>query len=401
MSKDAAHHGPDRPVVAMIRVVPTPYWMHLHRRIASELPEVDLRVIYTHDVPDQSWTLDRAGDVNAMSFGTGELWEPKKPWKITIREWKKAGRIITWLRTARVSAVVLAGYSDAGRVRLIESCHRRGWPLFLHGDSNIHGDRVTGLKQRVKHALVRHVVSRCTGVFSFGTAGRKFYARYGAAPEQIFYMPGEPDYSVIERLRPEEFEAARERFSLAPGRRRFVFVGRLIPLKRVGDLLDAFARIAVERPEWDLVIVGDGPLNAELHARVEPGLRERVRWCGFVSELSELGAIYRACDVLVLPSDEDAWALVVNEALAAGLTVVVSDAVGAAEDLVEDRVSGRVFPRGDVGALAGAMLDVSHAERLTSYKAESARVIRNWRERGDPVAGLRRALEWAGVMKVR
>ncbi len=387
-----------RPCIAMIHVVPTPYWMHFHRRIVSECPEIDLRVAYTHDVAEQSWKMDASQDVNAVSFGGGKPWLPKKPVQITIREWNKAGRIIRWLRAQQPAAVVLAGYSDAGRVRLIESCHRRGWPLFLHGDSNIHGDRFTGLKQRVKRVLVKRVVSRCTGVLPFGSAGRQFYLRYGASAEQIFYVPGEPDYSVIERVTSAEVETVRARYSFGAERRRFVFSGRLITLKRVADLIDGFVKIAERRSDWDLVIVGDGPLKEELQARVPDVLRDRVRWCGFIAEAATLGAVYRACDVLVLPSDEDAWALVVNEAMAAGMTVVVSDVVGAAEDLVRDRESGRKFPRGDVDALAEALLDVSEPANLDRYKSESVKILNEWRQRGDPVEGLRAALRWAGVL---
>lgn len=382
----------------MIHVVPTPYWLHLHRRIAAEFQEIDLHVAYTHDVPEQGWQLDLADDVNAITFGEREPWQPKKPLRITIRELRRAGRVIAWLKRIRPAAVVLAGYSDAGRVRLIASCRRRGVPLFLHGDSNVHGDRFTGLRQRVKRFLVRRVVRNCTGVLPFGFAGRKFYLRYGARPEQIFFMPGEPDYSIIGQVTPEQIERARRDFRLPAHRRRIVFSGRLIPLKRVADLIEAFTRVAGARPGWDLTIVGDGPLRAPLEAGVPAHLRERVAWCGFVADPHALAALYRCGDVLALPSDEDAWALVVNEALAAGMTVVLSDVVGAADDLVRDGVSGRLFPRGDVAALADALLDVTDPAHLDAYKAQSAIALRQWRDRGDPVNGLRGALRWIGVL---
>ena len=395
MTADAA---PNRPVVAMIHVVPTPYWVHLHHRIAAEFPEIDLRVAYTHDVPDQSWTIDIATDVNATSFGDGRLWQPKRLLQVTLREWRKAARIIRWLRTIDASAVVLGGYSDAGRVRIIASCRRHRLPVFLHGDSNIHGDRISGLKRTVKHAIVSRVVKCCAGVMPFGTAGRQFFLRYGASPDRIFPMPGEPDYAIIESVTPAQIDAVRRRYSLHPRQARIVFSGRLIPLKRVGDLIAAFARIAADRPEWELVIVGDGPLRAELETLATRACPGRVRWCGFVQAPATLAAIYRACDVLVLPSDRDAWALVINEALAAGLAVVVSDVVGAADDLVRDGQNGRVFPPGDIGRLAECLLDTTSVEKLAAYQAASRSILSEWRVKANPVEGLRAALRSVGVV---
>jgi len=387
-----------KPVVAMVHVVPTPYWVHLHRRLAAELPEVTLRVAYTHDVADQSWRLDLADDLNAVSFGDGKPWEPKKPLEVTAREWAKGGRIARWIREQRADAVVLGGYSDAGRVRLLASCRMRRIPVLLHGDSNIHGDRAGGIKRIVKRLIVRRVVKTCAAVLPFGTAGRRFFMRYGARPDRVFYMPGEPDYAIIERVAGSLIDEARARYDMPSDRRRIVFSGRLIPLKRVGDLIDAFLRVAPRHPEWDLVIVGDGPLRDDLKRRVPAAWEQRVKWCGFVSEAERLASIYKACDMLVLPISEDAWALVVNEALAAGLAVIVSNVVGAADDLVRDGENGRVFPPGDVSALASCIEDVIAPSNLERYKAASAAILRDWRTRGDPVAGLRAALRTIGVL---
>src|SRR5262249_12035230 len=156
----------------------------------------------------------------------------------------------------------------------------------------------------------------------FGTAGAQFFQRYGAVPERIFLRPGEPDYSLIDSITPGDARAAQERFGLSPGRRRIVYCGRLARVKRVDLLCDSFVALAAERPEWDLVIVGDGPLLESLKARIPAQLQPRVIWTGFIGDPQQIAAIYRSCDVLALPSEMEPWALVVNEAMAAGLAVV-------------------------------------------------------------------------------
>jgi glycosyltransferase involved in cell wall biosynthesis len=126
-------------------------------------------------------------------------------------------------------------------------------------------------------------------------------------------------------------------------------------------------------------------------------LRSRVTWTGFLGDQRDVSALYRASDVLVLPSDYEPWAVVINEAAAAGLAIVCTDVVGAAAELVRDGVNGRLFPPGHLDRLVTALSEVTNAERVAGLKANSRVVLDDWRRRGDPVEGLRRALISVGV----
>jgi glycosyltransferase involved in cell wall biosynthesis len=103
--------------------------------------------------------------------------------------------------------------------------------------------------------------------------------------------------------------------------------------------------------------------------------------------------------VLVLPSDFEPWAVVVQEAMAAGLVVVASDSVGSAHELIADGRSGRIFPTGDLGALQRALLEVSAADALSGYKQRSREALDQWRNNTNPVTEIRRALADFGVLK--
>jgi glycosyltransferase involved in cell wall biosynthesis len=155
--------------------------------------------------------------------------------------------------------------------------------------------------------------------------------------------------------------------------------------------------IASLRPEWDLLLVGDGTLRQELQERVPAELRQRVVWTGFLEE-SNCAVAYHAAELLVLPSDMEPWALVVQEALAAGRPVVASDAVGAAYDLVADRKNGGIFPAGDLSALRQCLLDATDEVNLRAYQAQARPALDAWRERINPVAEVRRALVECGVL---
>lgn len=139
------------------------------------------------------------------------------------------------------------------------------------------------------------------------------------------------------------------------GRRRFLFVGRLVDHKGADVLAAAYARYRdlVDDP-WDLDVVGLGPL--------EPLLRDRpgVTMHGFV-EPSGVAALMREVSCIVVPSHVEPYGVVVHEAAASGLPIICTDLAGVAAGMVQDHANGWIAPAGDVEAWAGAMARMSSA----------------------------------------
>lgn len=389
---------PPAPLVAIISNSLTPYRLHLHERIEREMPEIRLASLFTHEESNSAWSQKPPPHIHPESFGLNEPSADQSRWRYVGREWRKGGRIIRWLDDHHVSAVVVLGYNDAGRMRVIRWCRKRDLPCFLFGDSNILGDTATGLKRRVKNAVVSRVVRSCSGVLYCGSLGRQYFARYGAAPDRSFPFPYEPDYERIQSLGDATIATTAKKFGFPPSRKRIVYCGRLAPEKRVDLLLEAFNNLVAPRPEWDLVIVGGGPLAGSLRTSVPPQWADRVQWLGFLDDQDAVSAIYRNCDVLALPSDFEPWAVVINEALAAGLAVVASDKVGAAADLVRPGINGLVFAHGDAAALTDCLRAVTEPGTTASMKQAAAAVLADWRREADPIDGLRRALQSVRVI---
>jgi glycosyltransferase involved in cell wall biosynthesis len=387
------------PAVVYLSNVLAPYRLHLLRRISREMPEVRVLSLFTHDDSgDSPWSMDAAGDINPVFLGKGRPSAQGPTPRFALREWRKGGRVIRFLREHDVRAVVSVGYNDPGRLRVLRWCNRHGVPFLLWGDSNVCGDRAVGLRGRVKRAVLPRILRRCAAVLPCGSRGKAFFARYGVDEQRMFLHPLEPDYELIERLPAERVAEVKLRLGLSDRRRRLLFSGRMVPLKRVETLIEAFARVADMRPAWDLVLVGEGPEQARWEAAVPPELAERVIWAGFIANQGDVSAVYRACDVLVLPSDSEAWSLVMLEAAAAGLALVSSDVVGVAAEVVRDGVNGFTFPPGDVSKLAGCLLEVTEKGNVDVMKAASRQVLADWRQAADPVEGLRAALRFCGVV---
>jgi glycosyltransferase involved in cell wall biosynthesis len=382
-----------RPSVAIVCNSLTPYRIHLHERILAEVPEVELWSLATHANAYNRWPDGEVPtSIRPVDFSRGEPTNQQVQFRYSFREWRKSGRILDWLNEQHISAVFCQGCGDAGRLRILHCCYRRRIPCFLTGDFNVCSDRLTGPKRWLKHAVYERAVAWSTGLMPCGARGKALFNRYGGSRKPHFLFPFVPDVRNFENTPAVAIEEMRHRFDLCPKRRRIVFSARMMQVKRPDLAIRAFAAIAAERPDWDLVMLGDGPLQPSLAECVPPGLKSRVLWTGFVHDMREVAGLYALSDVLLLPSDHEPWGVVVVEAAAAGLAIVASDVVGAAPELVHDGRNGHQFAAGDVQALIGALRMTTAPGWIDDGKRQSRDVFRNWLVDSDPIIGFRAAL---------
>lgn len=140
-----------------------------------------------------------------------------------------------------------------------------------------------------------------------------------------------------------------------------LFVGNLVEVKGLDVLAKAFAALNAAGELDRLVLVGDGPLRAQLGEAASSAARDAVEFAGRLTD-AEVAARMRAADVLVLPSRAEGLGLVLLEALACG-TPCVASSVGGVPEILTDGPCGRLVPPGDAGALADAIREVIAAER--------------------------------------
>lgn len=171
--------------------------------------------------------------------------------------------------------------------------------------------------------------------------------------------------------------AVRHSWGASSEEKIILFCGKLQPWKRPFDLLRAFAQV---KPSNALLIVaGDGPLRPALESEAEKlGVSSRVRFLGFLNQ-SALPAVYSASDLMVVPSEYEPFAVVVNEAMCCGCSVAASDRVGAVRDLVAPVNPFFVYPCGDVAALAKLLqAAVADGDVLRVTKQSSVKHMESW-----------------------
>jgi glycosyltransferase involved in cell wall biosynthesis len=194
-------------------------------------------------------------------------------------------------------------------------------------------------------ATERHlVVAGSAGGLAVGQRNAAFYRKYRA--RAVTFAPHSVDNASFAADPAQPRADLLRRLGLPAGRPVVMFCGKLQPHKRPLDLIAAAGRLT---EPVTLLFVGDGPLAGQVAAALAPGAGAVT---GFVNQ-AELPAYYHAADILVLPSAAEPWGMVVNEAMAAGVLPVVSDRVGAGQDLVAGL--GEIYRCGDTAALAAAL----------------------------------------------
>jgi glycosyltransferase involved in cell wall biosynthesis len=228
----------------------------------------------------------------------------------------------------------------------------------------------------------RDVVNACRTVVGVGAVTPYLREHFR---EDVHDMTAGVDPDLFRPGGPDE----RSRLGIPPDAPVLLYAGRLVPLKNLPMLIDAFSAIRREIPSARLLVVGDGPLRSEMmSAAARAGLCDAgsggggpaLVWAGEVAH-AKMPRHYAAADLLVLSSLNESFSLVALEAMACGVSVL-APAVGYLPRLISDGADGLLYPAGDRGALvkrAVALLKDPAARRaLGSAARETARKRHSW-----------------------
>jgi len=261
-------------------------------------------------------------------------------------------------------ALLLLGWQTYAHVQMLRAAWQVGIPVILRGESTLQREPATRARASarrlmwlpVRRRLYHAAFERVQAFLVIGSRNRDYYRSFGVPDEKLFWAPYGVDNDWF--ALPDDNRAtarARVRSELGVGLDRIVFASsaKLIARKRPFDLIDAIAVLRSRGINAHALFIGDGEERTAIEQRAAGvGIADALSMAGFVNQ-RELPSWYAAADTLVLPSDSlETWGLVVNEAMAAGLPVVVSDAAGCSVDLVRDGENGFRYPCGDVGVLA-------------------------------------------------
>lgn len=285
------------------------------------------------------------------------------------------------------AAILFLGWGTITSLLAVAACRLRGLPFFFFGDSSFPPP-----PRLVRDTAVRTLIRLAHGYLVSGKVNADYYRHYGADERRFFLVPWAIDnerFAAASAFAPGEREAMRARAGIRGDQLAIVFSAKLIPRKDPMTLLRAVDAMQ-HRDRAAVIFLGHGELREEL----ERFARERninVHFAGFVNQ-TDLPKHYAMADVFALPSLDDPRASVVNEAMASGLPVIITDRVGATGDIVIDGDNGFVHAIGDAQTLARRLDSlVEHPDVRDRMARRSREIIATWDYRRG-VEGVKEAL---------
>jgi 1,2-diacylglycerol 3-alpha-glucosyltransferase len=275
-------------------------------------------------------------------------WSEAGKWQLARAVWQRLNKL-------NPAIVLVPGYYTVPALAAAVWAKFHGKKSVLMTESTAHDHSRIWWRETLKKLLVRNL-------FDWAVAGGTPHRRY---LQQLGFPPGRVArfYDVVDN----DFfhdccgEARRSHqagdFGLP--QQYFLYVGRIAAEKNTSALVAAYVRYRESGGSWSLVLVGDGPQCKEIRAMsANTPYADDIHFPG-LKATSELPKYYAFASAFVLPSTREPWGLVVNEAMAASLPVVVSQRCGCAEDLVSEGENGFTFDPSQPNALTESLSRVS------------------------------------------
>jgi len=359
----------ERVRVSIVHNILTPYMVPVFNEIASR-PTLDI-VVYSMGESERNreWKVEGGVEFRHVILrGSHFAFGDRDTSTVHVNL-----SILQKLSRERPEVIVSSGYSSITNQLAFYSAKTAGIPFLLWSGST------QGEKHWLKPALrpyLKWFVANVDGFIAYGSAARDYLICLGAPRAEISIAPNTVDTSffkesVMRRNRVTIRKNLREQLGLNASV-LVLYVGQLIERKGVDSLIRAMS-IVQQKRDVGLVVVGDGRERSSL-THLSRGLKEVV-FTGNI-QYRDLPDYYALADMLVLPSREEVWGLVVNEAMACGTPILCSSNAGCSRDLVKDSVNGFVFQPGDVNTLAQRIEELaSDAELRGSFGSSSQQII--------------------------
>ncbi len=387
--------------LAAVLTHPIQYFGPMFRRVAQR-PEIELTVLYASlqgAQPYKDTGFDRviAWDVPLLEGYRHKVLRNYGSERLGAFLRYATPEIVWELKRGRYDAVMVFGWGHAAAWLAFAGARWARIPFMLYGDSvPLYEGEIGGPKRLVKRLVLRRLFGRAGAFLATGTLNRLFYASYGVPAHKCFDVPLAVDNeffrNTAENARKHRADL-RASYGLKPDAVVILFVGKLVPGKRPRDLLAVLKNLQPDFPQLTVAFAGDGELRPYLEAEIARDSLKNAFLLGFVNQ-SKLPEVYALSDIFVMPSMFDNRGVVVNEAMACSLPVVVTDKTGVwgPGDIVVEGHNGFVYSAGDTDELTRLVRKLVVDSRLREEMGARSLEIVQRQGYNDCVNGILRAL---------
>jgi len=250
-------------------------------------------------------------------------------------------------------------------------------PVYFRGDSTLL-DELSGVRTMLRRGFLKWVYRHVDAAFYVGENNKAYFQSLGLKNDQLYFAPHAIDNNRFDpSINGQQIEAdkMRSKLGIKTNDTVVLFAGKFESKKDPVLLVNAFNRI--KHNNAHLVIAGNGP-DESLIKNLAQG-NDSIHFLPFQNQ-SKMPSVYLMSDLLALPSKGpgETWGLVVNEAMACGKAILVSNKVGSAVNLVNNDVNGRVFEAGNLESLTLNLELLIQKSNLRDMGMKSKEIISEW-----------------------
>ncbi len=317
----------------------------------------------------REWTIEgEAPEIYTVAKGALETLSPKVI----------AGKLVEYLAKIEPAVVIIAGYSHLAMRSATKWAKQQGIKAILLSDSQYLDRPRNPILEALKGRWIRN---NFDAAFVAGASAASYLDDLHFQRDRLWRC-----YDVVDnQYLATKAKAVKEspyqlRQQLDLPERFFLYVGRFSPEKNLLRLLEAYHCYQQQNPHGlSLVMVGNGSQETELRNRARQLDIQNIIWTGF-KQISELPNYYALASALILPSISEPWGLVVNEAMACGLPILISDRCGCLLDLVFPGINGYVFNPTQVASIKASLdyFTAQSPQKISAMADASTNIVNNY-----------------------
>ena len=368
--------------IAVINSHPITYFAEMYQYINRD-PNIELSAIYFSDM-GVNGTFDRGFNQSVSS--TVDILEGYNP-IFCGKNYKNKSiygffslicpEIWGVIRRSHYDVIWFHGYNYLAYVIAFIAAATSNKKILFRSETHLKLHR-NPFKRILRDTFLRLIFKKIDGFLAIGQLNKEYYNSCGVADDKIFLVP----YAINNhRFALGINHKAQKRKSIEKTHgtsKKILFCAKFISRKNPHLLVNAAKILEEKGYNFQLIMAGNGPLLESIKRRTEQLKLKNVLLKGFVDQKS-LPELFSECDLFVHPSKDEPWGLVVNEAMAAGLPVIVGGEMGCARDLVRDGENGYSLDHYDESSLANLIETIlSDTSKMKKMAKASEAIINNW-----------------------
>lgn len=285
--------------------------------------------------------------------------------------------LISQIEAYAPDAVLVFGWNFKSHLKTLRHFHGK-IPVWFRGDSTLLNE-TGGVKTILRRFILTWVYRFVDKALYVGNENKLYFLKHGLKADNLIFVPHAIDNDRFSDTKEKQYEVQaqqwREELGVSSDTIVILYAGKFEPNKQLDFLIDALIAVNATREDHlILILVGNGPLEQELKDKVKP--YDFVIFKPFKNQ-TQMPIVYRLGNLFCLPSQSETWGLAVNEAMASGRPVLVSDRVGCSQDIVVSNTNGWIFNYQDKNELV-ALLENLDLKDLGQKGGAASRLIQEW-----------------------